>query len=318
MFVYSFDIGGSSIKHGIIEIEGKEASIESRGETVTLTNNDFANLKSEILRIINNVTNLQYNIDTIGISTTGSVDPFGIVINAGHFAGYSNISWNAIIKERHENIKIVNIINDGRAAAWGEYFSSGLGNKSHVHVAVGTGVGGGIIFSNEILLGDRGFSGYIGHMKVTLEDTIRCSCGRKGCVETLASAPAVTNFYQKRTSSIQPRSFNEIVELATAGDFIAVQAIMEAGYWLGIGIGNVLNILNPSLVTVGGGVPLAASRLTALNQGDLYFSSILKGAEQSAHKRVFANSDIKLAILGNDAGLIGAACLASLQKVAYT
>ena len=317
MLVYSFDIGGSSIKHGLVDIVNGKASIVARGETIMLPNNSFSYLKGEILKVISSISNLNEKIDIIGLSTTGSVDPYGKVVNAGHFDGYTNISWDDIINKEYHNDFEVKVINDGRASAWGEYFAYGRSYKTHVHVVVGTGVGGGIIYSDKLLLGDSGFSGYIGHIKISLNDTITCSCGKKGCVETLASVPAIIEFYRKHSDCIQPKTFKEIIELATSGEHIAIQALEEAGYWLGVGIGCVLNVLNPSLVSVGGGVPLATTELLSLNQGDLYFESLLKGAEQSAHKRVFVSSDIKKAVLGNDAGLIGAACLASLRRSKY-
>ena len=105
--------------------------------------------------------------------------------------------------------------------------------------------------------------------------------------------------------------FPSILDLALTGDKTAISAIIKGAYWLGIGIGNTMNILNTSVVTIGGGVPDSTAELRSANGENIYFDNVLKGIEYASHRRVFASCDIRLAHFGNDAGLIGAACITS-------
>ena len=210
-------------------------------------------------------------------------------MSAGHFEGYNNISWSNIIKENFSQIKTVKTANDGRASAWGEYVAYNNDKKSHMHVVVGTGVGGGIIYNNELLLGDSGQAGYVGHIKITPEETITCSCGKMRCLETLSSAPGIVQHFKKLTNNEAVDNFGKIISLAEQGDNNAIQAILKGAYWLGIGIGNAMNIINPTVVTIGGGVVSAANGLINNEGRDIYFESIIDGVKYASHKRVFAS-----------------------------
>jgi glucokinase len=307
MLVYALDIGGSSIKHGLVEaVTGNRKTVIDVG-TTPLRSNKFSDLEQDVLKIILIAINNYSNLSAVGISTTGSVDTNGIVLSAGHFEGYANISWDEIIRSKYRNIKKVRTTNDGKASAWGEYISSGIRNKSLIHVVVGTGVGGGLIYRDELLLGDSGMSGYIGHIKIATQNTIICSCGKQGCLETLASARGIVQHYKEIIGDDSPNDFGSILSLAGQGNLQAIQALKTGGHWLGMGIGNVMNILNPSVLTIGGGVISGTKDLPG--NEDVYFHSAVEGAKYAAHKRIFASCDIRKALLGNDGGMIGAAYL---------
>lgn len=309
MLVYALDIGGSSIKHGLVDTETGNIKVVSKGESVSLPSNKFSDIKLNVLKIIDKALNDNSSLTAVGISTTGSVDTNGIVVSAGHFDGYNNISWSEIIIKKYNSIKIVKTFNDGRASAWGEYVSYNNAQKSHMHVVVGTGVGGGLIYNNELLMGDSGQAGYVGHMKITPNKTITCSCGKTGCLETLSSAPGIIQHYKDISSNDNINDFKLIIDMAKQGDENAIKAIIKGGRWLGIGIGNAMNILNPTVVTIGGGVVSGANSLIDQNSKDVYFESVMDGVKYASHRRVFASCDIRKAQHGNDAGMIGAACL---------
>ena len=141
MLVYALDIGGSSVKHGLVEVTAKKASVIEPFPTIILPSVDFTNLEAVILRALEITLARERSVRRIGISTTGSVDASGIVVSAGHFKGYQNISWSHFIKTRFEQIEHVAIVNDGRASAWAEFSADPAGTRSHIHVVVGTGVG---------------------------------------------------------------------------------------------------------------------------------------------------------------------------------
>ncbi len=309
MKIYALDIGGSSIKHGLIDTNSDNIGVIFKGQNVLLPSKHFNDLETNVLKIIENALDDNNEINAIGISTTGSVDTNGVVVSAGHFEGYNNISWSKIIKENFKSINIVKTVNDGRASAWGEYVAYNNNKKSHVHIVVGTGVGGGIIYNNELLMGDSGQAGYIGHIKITSEKTIICSCGKMGCLETLASAPGIVQHYNTYSHDERVNDFTSVVKLAMEGNQNAINAILKGAYWLGIGIGNAMNILNPTVVTIGGGVVTAADSIKVEDGEKSYFESIINGVKYASHRRVFASCEVRKARYGNDAGMIGVASL---------
>ena len=163
-------------------------------------------------------------------------------------------------------------------------------------------------------MGDSGQAGYIGHIKITQEETAICSCGSTGCVEVLASAKAIVRHYNRlENASLDPdgSGFETVRNKANNSDVAAREAFRLGGYWLGIGLGDAMNVLNPSTVTIGGGVLEASSTLGASQDDDPYLNGVLEGAARAAHRRVFASAHLCRAEFGNDGGLIGAALLAA-------
>lgn len=312
--VIAIDIGGSSIKSGLFRFnEGGPGDIQHPG-TLALDSRTFEAIHATVHQSIQRLAPFCETGDVgVGISTSGSVDKNEVVVSAGHFSGYENVNWGQIVSESYPYISHVAVANDGRASALGEFLSfDSSGSHSHVHFVVGTGVGGGIIHNDDLLIGESGQAGYVGHIKISTEPTIICSCKKQGCVETLASAPAIVDHFRRECSLIEgvPVSdFNKIVDLAKNGDQAAIKAFAKAGYALGVGIGNVLNVLNSSTVTVGGGVAVAATQLEDIIGKRFYLDSIMDGFEFASHRRVFGSAKVAYAKLGNDGGMFGAAIL---------
>jgi glucokinase len=176
-------------------------------------------------------------------------------------------------------------------------------------------VGGGVVHNGDLILGGSGQAGYIGHIKIAIDSTLRCSCGSTGCVETLAAAPAIVRYFQEQSPGTQTEvlRLEEVTARACDGAAPAVDAFEHAGYWLGLGLGNAMNVLNPSVVSVGGGVLLASESIGRTNDGGPFMSGVARGVEAAAHRRVRASAQMLVARLGNDGGLIGAALLACLS-----
>jgi glucokinase len=253
-------------------------------------------------------------VHCVGISTTGAVSRDGVVLNANHFDGYSDVSWQDILRSACPRLKRVVTVNDGRASAWAEF--GVLQNVQHfAHFVVGTGVGGATVVDGRLVVGDEGFAGYLGHVKVTPGPTPRCSCGETGCVEPLASAAAVARYFEElapaSNDTSQASGLARVVEAARVGDERAVAAFTTAGRWLGVAMSYVVNIINPSVVTIGGGVPLAATAASHLcGGGNPFVSAAAESARQRADRRPAASVEIRAASYGNEAGLIGAAIAA--------
>jgi glucokinase len=202
--------------------------------------------------------------------------------------------------------------NDANAAAWGEFrFGAGSEVDHLVFVTLGTGVGGGVISHGVLLRGAQGSGGELGH--VTIQATgPRCACGNRGCLEALASGTAISRCARELASE-KPNSAlgrlaserkilgEDVTRLAREGDELALSVLEEAGRWLGIGLAGFVNIFNPEVVAVGGGVVAA---------GEL----ILKAAREEVYLRARPPSrdlaEIKEATLGPESGVLGAAALA--------
>ena len=202
--------------------------------------------------------------------------------------------------------------NDANAAAWGEFRFGARRDVDHlVLVTLGTGVGGGVISHDVLLRGAQGSGGELGH--VTIHATgPRCACGNRGCLEALASGTAISRRARELASEMPGSALGrltverkilgeDVTKLAREGDELALSVLEEAGRWLGIGLAGFVNIFNPEVIAVGGGV-MAAGEL------------ILESAREEVRLRARPPSrdlvEIMEATLGPESGVLGAAALA--------
>jgi len=202
--------------------------------------------------------------------------------------------------------------NDANAATWGEFrFGAGSEVDHLVFVALGTGIGGGVITHGLLMCGAQGAGGELGH--VTIQSTgPRCACGNRGCLEALASGTAIRRRARELASDHPDSALGrlaadrkvlgeDVTRLAREGDEVAIAVLEEAGRWLGIGLAGFVNIFNPEVIAVGGG---------AMAAGEL----ILETAREEVHLRARRPSrdlvEIKEATLGPRTGLLGASALA--------
>lgn len=203
--------------------------------------------------------------------------------------------------------------NDANAATWGE-FVCGAGREvsDMLMLTIGTGVGGGIVIDGALYRGRRGFAGEFGHMTVVDGGPV-CACGLEGCLEAVASGSAIARLAKEaltggRVSSLielsqgQPGRINGsmVADAASAGDEVSVDVLRRVGRALGIGLANLVNIFDPSLIVIGGG---------AAEAGEPLLGPAIEEAKARLANRGGA-PDIVSAYLGNDAGVIGAALLA--------
>jgi glucokinase len=246
----------------------------------------------------------------IGVGAPGPLNPdTGIVFEPPNLAGWRDVPFGALLAERlgiHAYLA-----NDADAAALGEWrFGAGRGLDDLVYITVSTGIGGGIIIGGALLLGVSGTAGEIGHMTIDVNGP-RCVCGNTGCLEVLAAGPAIARAAQEAVRGgtvstllthaggrIEAITARIVAEAAAAGDALAAQVFNRAATYVGVGVANVLNLLNPAMVIIGGGVS---------NAGALLLDPVRTTARQRAFARPARDARIVLSSLGDDVGAIGAA-----------
>jgi glucokinase len=205
--------------------------------------------------------------------------------------------------------------NDANAAAVGEMWrGAGRGHSTIVCVTLGTGVGGGIILDGKLWRGVDGAAGEIGHMGVDPFGGVACGCGSRGCLEVYASATAIVRM-TREASPRYPDSIlrigggltaEKIYEAGVAGDELALEVFRRMGVYLGIGLANLINIINPEMIVIGGGVA---------NGWDLFEKYMHQQVAERAFPLLAARVKIVRAECGDDAGLLGAAKLGFAQVV---
>lgn len=306
------DIGGTTIKLGIFTENG---SLLDKWEIQTDTEEHGKNILPDIAQSIE--THLSKtcvphdDVLGVGLGLPGAVLPNGTVnecINLGW--GVSHITEVF----QHMTGFLTYAVNDANAAALGEtWLGSGKGYESAVMVTLGTGVGAGIVLNGHILTGTFGACGEIGHIPVAENEKIPCSCGKKGCLEQYASAKglarvAVDMLRDNQTDSTSKRSTlractpitaKTVCEHARNGDEIAKKAIFYSMSLLGKALAIVAAVIDPQVFIIGGGLS---------KSGDLILPSIQEAYKKNAF-HASKNTEFKLASLGNDAGIYGAAKL---------
>ncbi|MDY2981667.1 MAG: ROK family protein [Fusobacterium sp.] len=312
-YIAGVDIGGTNTKIGIVSSEGRIVAKES---IKTLS---MEGVESTLKRIWASIKGLleknEINYEDllgVGMGIPGPVREQEIV---GFFA---NFPWekNLNIAKLFRNIsgKETKLENDVNVIALGEArHGAGRGAKTSVTIALGTGIGGGIYIDGKIISGFNGAGGEVGHMKL-VKDGKLCGCGQKGCFEAYASATGIereaisrlkvnkTNkLYQKLNGEIDKVETKDVFDCAKEGDAFSLDIVDYEAEYLAMGIGNVLNLINPEKIILAGGVSLA---------GDILLDRVKEKLPKYAMSVAIENGfSIELGILGNDSGIYGASAL---------
>ncbi|WP_341784105.1 ROK family glucokinase [Lactococcus formosensis subsp. formosensis] len=312
--IIGIDLGGTSIKFGILTLEGE---VQDKWAIPTNILSDGKHIVPDIIESINHRLNL-YNLDKsdfigIGMGTPGTVD-----IEAATVRGAFNLNW-ADVQEVgapiSEGVGLPFILdNDANVAALGErWVGAGENQPDVVFITLGTGVGGGIVAAGNLIHGVVGAAGEIGHIVVEPHDGFACTCGNYGCLETVTSATGVVRLARKFAEEYEGNSeikanidngdevtSKDIFIAAEAGDAFALSVVDKFAYYLGFACANLGSTLNPAAIVIGGGVSAAGEFLRS--KVETYF-------QKYSFSTVRDSTKIKLAELGNDAGIIGAASL---------
>jgi glucokinase len=300
------DIGGTNISCGIIDELGQlvfKESIPSGGnrETIAILD-DIAGLINELK------SKFVGKINAIGIGVPGIIAKDNDYIYYCPNINFVRVHMKEEIEKRTGLLTFVD--NDGNLATLAEHEVGVLkGVKNAVLLTLGTGIGGGIIINDEMLRGANGLSSEVGHMVIGKND-YDCNCGKNGCFESFASASALVRYTEKLLDeskvfssmrNLKKINAKAIVDAAKTGDKLANESYSRFINYLGIGIVNLINILDPDIIALGGGLA---------NAGEFLTKPLKEKVESLLLIDDFPHAEIKLAKLGNDAGILGAAFLA--------
>lgn len=311
-FNIGVDLGGTNIKIAVVDRGGNVIYSDS---TPTEAHKGYGHTIHNIINAIKGIlskNNLDISqIGGIGFGCPGMVDPIrGIVKFLPNIPGWIDIELADII-QKELGLKAA-VDNDVRCAALGEYhFGAGKEYNNMVCLTIGTGIGSGIIIDGKLLRGANHSAGEIGHMILKDYGGPICGCGNTGCLETLASGPTIVEMAEKYIMGGKSAKFRElagdgeitpeiVARAASFGDEVAKRIFKITGYWVGIAVANVANLLNPEIVIIGGGVT---------NAGDLLMDPIRDTVNDRALKTATQKLIITTAELGNSAGVIGASLL---------
>lgn len=313
--ILALDFGGTKLAAATINAGSKQWLGYERRLSPTNAN---ADTDLEIMRSVINSLLKGAKPDAIGVSFGGPVDATtGKVRLSHHVLGWENVPLRNLLEE--EFGVPAGVDNDANVAALGEHrFGAGQGYDSLFYITVSTGVGGGWILNGQPWRGSEGMAGEIGHMVVDPSGPV-CLCGKRGCVERLASGPYMAQDvrevlrnepqrHRERRGEILRELVGDNLELITgkvvseaaaAGDNLAQEILYRASWALGVGIGNVANLINPQRFVLGGGV---------MKAGENFWEVLQRVARETALPEV--NFEIVSAALGDDAPLWGAVALA--------
>ena len=304
------DVGGTKIAGGVVDEAGTILNTARRESPAT----DTEAIEREIAELVLELRG-NHEIAAVGVGAAGFVD-----VRRSTVLFAPNLAWRDEPLRDHLEKRIglpVIIENDANAAAWGEFtFGAGEDVDDSLLVTIGTGVGGGIVLNGELHRGAFGVAAEIGHMQVVPNGRI-CGCGNRGCWEQYASGSALVRDArdQAREGSLIARTLLDraggrvdgitgplITEAAQQGDSFAREQLATLGRWIGEGIASLTAILDPAVVVIGGGVSEAGDLL--LDPIRSHFAANLTGRNYRPQLQ------IRAAVLGNTAGMIGAADLA--------
>ena len=315
--VLAVDLGGTKIITAIVSGDGQ---VIAKKRSLTLADEGPSSVINRLLSAIDHLLSSK-NLDpsqigSINLAVAGGIDiERGVVTSSPHLPGWRNVPLRNIVSEKYRVTTF--LLNDASATALGEHrFGAGRGVNNLVLLTIGTGIGGGIIIDGKLYNGPSGSAGELGHMTVDINGP-KCVCGNIGCLETLVSGPVMAGEALKRIAegessslvemvagSIEDITAEDIGAAARAGDSLSLKIITEAATYLGVGLVNLVNIFNPEMIILAGGVA---------ELGDLLLDSARRVVREKAFPVSTQAVRIVTAQLGDEAGVRGAALFALEQ-----
>ncbi|MFZ1361721.1 MAG: ROK family glucokinase [Candidatus Nanopelagicales bacterium] len=303
------DIGGTKIAAGVVDDNG-EIIDSGRVKTPRV---GIGSVQSAVVELVQELQS-KHDIEAVGVGAAGFVNESRSAVLLAPNLGWKDIPLKENLESRL-NLRVV-IENDANVAAWGEFkYGAGRGLSDMVCITVGTGIGGGLVLGGQLFRGGHGVAAEIGHLCVEPGGRL-CGCGNRGCWEQYASGNALVRearylASERRSEAARLLALGDgtpegvtgahVTEAAQAGDPVALGAFDSVARWLGVGMADLTAVLDPGVFVIGGGVSEA---------GDL-----LLGAVKRAYKDSVSGNDVRpiaevrLAELGNKAGVVGAADL---------
>lgn len=312
--IIGIDLGGTSVKLAILTTEGE---IQEKWSIKTNILDDGSHIVPDIIESI------QRRFETHGLTKDdflgiGMGSPGVVDSEAGTVIGAYNLNWKTLqlVKDQFESALGLPffIDNDANVAALGEqWVGAGNNNPNVVFMTLGTGVGGGVIAAGNLIRGVKGAGGELGHITVDFEAPFACTCGKKGCLETVASATGIVNLSRRYADQYagdaklkqmiddgQDVTAKDVFDLAKEGDDLALIVYRHFSEYLGVACANIAAVLNPAYIVLGGGVSAA---------GEFLLDGVRKVFAENSFPQIKESTQIVLATRGNDAGVLGAASL---------
>ena len=303
--VFAVDLGGTHLRAALVDDTGRilrQLKQETpHGESGNCIVNALANAADQWAEEKDRVV-------AISIMVPGAVDSDNaVVLQAPNLPSLVNFELKAALQERLG--WPVCLENDANAAAVGEmWMGAARGCRDVVSVTLGTGVGGGVILDGKLWRGSHGSAGEIGHTAVDPFSGLKCKCGNTGCLELFASATAIVRMTREGLSSFpasplqsEGLTAEKVYVAGRDGDELALAVFERFGMYLGIGLANVINFIDPQIIVIAGG---------AVNGWDLFSTEMYRQVEERAFRTTAHQVKIARAECGDNAGLLGAARLA--------
>lgn len=312
------DLGGTKIGTGLVKRDGNvwardyRLTEASQGRAVVIDR-----MISAARQVMDEAGLGADDIAAVGIGAPGPLDiPRGVLTEPPNLPGWHNVPLKQIIED--EMGIPAHLENDANAAAIGEYlYGAGQGTRHMIYVTVSTGIGGGLILDGQIYHGLTGGAGEIGHMTI-LPQGPQCGCGNRGCLEAMASGTAIaregqylvnrgvaTLISELAEDAAGGVSARTVVEAMRRGDEYATEIIVQAMSYLGIGMANLVNLFNPEMIVIGGGLT---------NLGDRLLDPVRRGIALYAFAMLAQQVQVTPARLGDDVGIVGAAGAAMMAS----
>lgn len=310
MLWVGIDVGGMSIKGGLVNAKGKILLSESVTTQPQAPQEETIGVIAELSARL--IENAEETVGGVGIGIPGTIDAKrGVVVYANNIR-FENVPMAASVSERLGGLR-VEIGNDANCAALGEVrFGSGKGYENAVFVTLGTGVGSGIVLDGTVYEGRAGAGAEAGHM-VICSDGECCTCGRKGCWEAYASATALIRMTKRALEAHPESKMAEFAQnegkvsgktaflAARAGDTAGLEVVAAYENYVAEGLVNLVNIFRPEILLIGGGVS---------HEGAYFIDALQKIVDARSYGGARnPRVEVKAATLGNAAGILGAAAL---------
>jgi len=317
-YIIGVDLGGTNIKAGLVDREGR---IHRRFSTKTNFSADPQTISKQIFGLIEEVVEslrqrkagagslpAVAKILGVGLGSPGLIDKKGeTILVSPNLPQWRDIPIKRMVTERFKVPCVLE--NDANAAAWGEKWAGvGKDANSLVMLTLGTGIGGGIVINNTLWRGVNNVAAEIGHMVIQINGA-KCGCGNNGCIEAYSSATSMVRRFKEALKNGENSLLQGVGEItakmindaALKGDQASLDIIRETGRYLGVALVNIMHVLNPEIIVLSGGM---------IGSGDLLMNPIKETVKLKAFEASRKDTQILFSLLGNDAGIIGAAgCL---------
>ncbi|HEM3561165.1 ROK family glucokinase [Streptococcus suis] len=312
--IIGIDLGGTSVKLAILTTEGE---IQEKWSIKTNILDEGSHIVPDI------IDSIKHRFETHGLTKedflgVGMGSPGVVDSEAGTVIGAYNLNWKTLqlVKDQFESALGLPfyIDNDANVAALGEqWVGAGNNNPNVVFMTLGTGVGGGVIAAGNLIRGVKGAGGELGHITVDFDAPFACTCGKKGCLETVASATGIVNLTRRYAEEYagdaklkqliddgEEVTAKDVFDLAKEGDDLALIVYRHFSEYLGVACANIAAVLNPAYIVLGGGVSAA---------GEFLLDGVRNVFAENSFPQIKESTQIVLATRGNDAGVLGAASL---------